>query len=102
MKLGYILGLDSWSETVCSVKHAYVDEFGEGNSVNVTGFTSNLVSIDKFPIAHILCVFDKEDATVVFLEQNNTICMGDDMVDSLSNPIQYKDNYVRVDLRPKI
>ena len=54
MKLGCRLGLDSWADTVCSGKHAYVDEFIEGKSVNVTGFTSTLGSIDNLIIYHVL------------------------------------------------
>ena len=54
----------------------------------MTGFTSILGSIYKRSIAHVLYTFDKEDGTVVFIEQNKTIYMGDDMIDSLDNPIQ--------------
>ena len=102
MKSGFILGLDSWADTGFSGKHAYVDGFVEGNSVNVTGFKSTLGSIDNLPIAHVLYEFDKENGNVVLLEHNNTIYMGDDMIDSLDNPIQCEDNYVRVDLRQKV
>ena len=49
MKSGGRLGLYYWADTGCSVKHAYVDEFFEGKSVNVTGFTSTLGYIDKPP-----------------------------------------------------
>ena len=96
------MGLDSWDGTGCSGKHAYVDEFIGGNSVNVTGFISTLASIDNLPIAHVLYAFGKYYGTVVLLEQNNTVYTGYDMIDSLSKPIQYKDNDVRVYLRPKL
>ena len=102
MKSGCRLGLDYWSETGCSDKHAYVDEFVEGKSVNVTGSTSTLVSIDNIPISDVLYEFDKEDGTVVWLEHNNTIYKGDNMIDSLDNPIQCEDNYTRIDLHPKV
>ena len=59
MKSGCRLGLDSWSETGCSDKHAYVDEFVEVNSADVTGFTSTLGSIDKITISRFLYAFDK-------------------------------------------
>ena len=102
MKSGCRLGLDSWSETVCSGKHSYVDEFFESNSVNVTGFTYTLGSIYNLPVAHVLYAFDKEDRTVVLLEHNNTIYMGYDIINSLASPIKYEDNDVRVDSRPKV
>ena len=35
-------------------------------------------------------------------EQNNTIYMGDDMIDSLANTIQCEDNDARIDLQPKV
>ena len=39
---------------------------------------------------------------MVFIEHNCTIYIGDDMIDSLDNPIQCEFNYVRVNLRPKL
>ena len=53
------LGLDSWADTGCPGKHAYVDEFVEVKSVNITGFASALVSIGNLPIEHVLYVFYK-------------------------------------------
>ena len=77
MKSGCRLVLDSWADTGFPVKHAYVDEFVEGNSVNVTEFTSTLGSIDNLPVSHGLYAIYKEDVTVLLLEQNNNIYMGD-------------------------
>ena len=96
------MGLDSWADTGCLGKHAYVEKFVEFKSVYVIGFTSTLGYIDNLPIAHVLYAFDKGDGTLVFLEHNNTIYIGDDMIDSLANPIQFEDNDVIVDLRPKV
>ena len=39
---------------------------------------------------------------MVLLEHNNTIYMGDDMIDSLDNPIQCEDIDVRIDLGPEV
>ena len=39
---------------------------------------------------------------MVLLEHNNTIYMGDNIIDSLANPIQCEDNDVRGDSRPKV
>ena len=92
----------SWDDTGCSGKHAYFDGFLEGKSVNVTGFTSTLGSIDNIPIDNVLYEFYKEGGTVVLIEHNNTIYMGDDMIDYLANSIQCEDNGVRVNLRPAV
>ena len=73
MKSGCRLGLDYWADTGWSVKRAYVDEFVEVKSVNVTEWTYILGSIYNLPIDHVLYIFDKEDVTVVLLEHNNTI-----------------------------
>ena len=102
IKSGCILGLDSWADTGCSGKHAYIGGFVEGKSVSVTGNTSTLRSIDKIPIARVLYAFYKEDGTLLFLEHNTTIYMGGDMIDSLANTIQCEDNDVRFNLRPKV
>ena len=58
-------------------------------------------SIHNLPVAHVLYAFDKEDGTVVLLEHNNTIYMGDGMINSLANLIQCEDNNARINLRPK-
>ena len=96
------MGLYYWAYTSCSGKKSYVDEFVEGKSVNVTGFTSTLGSIDNLPIAHLLYLFDKEDGTMVLLEHNNTIYMVDGMINSLDNPIRCEGNDARIDLPPKV
>ena len=80
----------------------YVDEFVEVKSVYLTVFTSNLVSLDKLPIANVLYRFDKEDVTVVSLEHNNTIYLVDNMIDSLTNPIHCDDDDMRFDIVPKV
>ena len=99
---GCTLGLHSWSDSGCSVKHAYVDEFVEVKSVNATGFKSTLRSIDNLPITHFLYAFDKENGIVVLIEHNNTIYMGDNMINYLAKPIQCEDNNARIDLHPKL
>ena len=39
---------------------------------------------------------------MVVLEQNTIIYMGEDMINSLANPIQCEDNNMRIDLRQKL
>ena len=42
---GYKFDTDSWADTCCAGKHAFVEEFIEGKTVTATGFTSSLVSV---------------------------------------------------------
>ena len=97
---GTRLGFDSWADTSCAGKHAYVEAFIEGRSVTATGFSSTLGSIDNLNIAHVIYAYDMNDGNTVLLENNNAIYMGDMMVDSLINPIQCEDNNVEIYLRP--
>ena len=39
---------------------------------------------------------------MVFLEHDNTIHMGGNVINSLSNPIQSEYNYVKIDLHTKV
>ena len=101
MHNGTRLGIDSWADTACSGKHAYVQEFLEGKSITATGFTASLGSIKNLPMANVAYAYDMKDGTTILLEHNNTIYMGEKMEDSLCNPIQCEDNGVKVDIRPK-
>ena len=98
---GTRLGIDTWADTGCSGKHAYVEKFIEGKSVNVGGFSNSLGSLDGIPFANVLYACDLCNGTVVLLEHTNTIYLGKDMNDSLANPIQCEKNGVRIDIRPK-
>ena len=101
-KNGCRLGLDSWADTSCSGKHAFVDEFILGKSVTATGFTSSLGSMKNLPLANVLYAYDTNRGTTLLLEHSNTIYLGNDMEDSLANPIQSEECGNRVDLRPKV
>ena len=98
---GCKLGIDSWADTCCAGKHAYVEEFVEGKTVTATGFTSTLGSISNLPIANVLYAYDAKDGSVIILECNNSIYMGGKMGDSLVNPIQAEEHDVRIDIRPR-
>ena len=39
---GVRLSIDTWTDTTCAGKHAYVEEFVIGKFVTATGFTSSL------------------------------------------------------------
>ena len=100
-KHGGKLGIDSYADTCCSGRHCFVEEFIEGKSVTASGFTESLGSLKNLPIANVLYAMDHFDGTVIILECNNTIYLGEQMDDSLANPIQLEENNVRVDTRPR-
>jgi hypothetical protein len=62
---GCRLGLDTWADTSCSGKHAYVESFIEGKTVNATGFTSSLGTMKDLPIANVLYAYDMNDGTTI-------------------------------------
>ena len=74
---GTRLGFDSWADTSCAGKHAFVDSFVEGRSVNASGFTHALGSIKNLPIANVIYAYDCSDGTTVMIlniyEGNNKI-----------------------------
>ena len=98
---GCKLGIDTWADTCCAGKHAFVEEFIVGKTVTATGFTSTLGSVPDLPVANVLYAYDTSEGTVIILECNNSIYIGDKMQDSLMNPIQAEEVDVRVDTRPK-
>ena len=97
---GCKLGIDTWADTCCAGKHAFVEEFIVGKTVTATGFTSTLGSVPDLPVANVLYAYDTAEGTVLLLECNNSIYLGDKMGDSLMNPIQAEEVDVRVDTRP--
>ena len=100
MQYGAKLGFDTWVDTSCSGKHAYVESFVDGKYATATGFTPALGKMSSLPIANVLYAHDHVDGSVIILENFNTIYLGKDMNDSLVNPIQAEEADVRVDLRP--
>ena len=101
LKEGCRLGWDTWADTSCSGKHAYVDSFVEGKNVTATGFSPSLGSVKNLPVANVLYAYDTKFGTTLLLEHNNTIYLGEDMDDSLGNPIQSEECGVQVDTRSK-
>ena len=78
-----------------------MEEFVIGETVTATGFSSSLGKLDNLAYAHVLYAYDHAEGSVILLEHNNAIYMGDNMNDSLSNPIRLEEVGVGVDLRPK-
>lgn len=98
---GAKLGLDSWADTGCAGRHVFVEEFIDGTSVNASGFSHSLGTLKNLPLANVLYANDTLDGRNLILEHNNVIYLGDNVNDSLSNPIQSEEYGVRMDLRPK-
>ena len=98
---GTRLGFDTWADTSCAGRHAYIESFIEGKSVNAVGFSSSLGSLKNLPIVNAVYAYDYADGQTVLLENFHAIYVGEDMEDSLANPIQCEDNNVRIDMRPK-
>ena len=74
---GCRLGFDTWADTSCSGKHAYVEAFVEGKMVTATGFSSTLGQLENLHVAHVVYAHDLNDGRVILLENNNTIYMGE-------------------------
>ena len=54
-------------------------------------------TIKNLPLANVLYAYDQSDDTSILLEHNNTIYLGEDMEDSLANPVQSEEVGIRVD-----
>ena len=98
---GTRLGFDSWADTSCAGKHAFVESFVEGKTVNAVGFSHSLGKLENLPIANVVYAYDFSDGRTVLIENFNAIYLGESMEDSLVNPIQCEDNGVHIDMRPK-
>ena len=57
---GCLIGLDSWADTSCMGKHAFVRDFVEGKIVSASGFSSNLQTLNNIPIANCSLAYDSQ------------------------------------------
>ena len=67
LQYGCKLGIDSWADTSCSGKHAYVLEFIEGKTVTATGFSSGLGSLNNLPIANVAYAHDLPSGETIWM-----------------------------------
>ena len=98
---GCELGINYWADTCCSGKHTFSEEFIKGNTVTAMVFTSSLGSVSNLPIENVFYAYDALDVTVILLECNNPIYIGQKKSDSLLNPIQAEEVRVCVDKQPR-
>ncbi|GFH50586.1 hypothetical protein CTEN210_07062 [Chaetoceros tenuissimus] len=78
---GTRLGIDSWADTNCAGKHAFVEEFVVDKFVTAGGFSASLGTIPDLPIANVLYAYDTDDGKTYIIECNNSIYLGDRMDD---------------------
>ena len=97
---GTRLGFDTWADTSCAGRHAFIESFVEGKTVNAVGFSSSLGALENLPIVNAVYAYDFNDGRTILLENCNAIYVGESMEDSLVNPLQCEDNGVKVDLHP--
>ena len=74
----------------------------EDKPSTATGFTASLGSLKDIPIYNVFYAYDTTDGKTILLEYSNPIHLGDQMEDSLGNPIQSEDNGIILDTRPTI
>ena len=98
---GYKLGIDSWADTCCVGKHAFVEEFIENKTVTAAVFTPSLGLVSNISIENVVYTYDAPDRTVLLLECNNSIYIGQKISDSLLNPIQAEEVGIYVDTWPR-
>ena len=69
--------------------------------MTATGFTSYLGPVSNHPIGNVIYENDAPDGTVLLLECNNSIYLGQKMSDSLLKSIQAEEVGAHVDTQPK-
>ena len=77
----YKLGIDYWEDTCFAGKYSFVEEIIKGKIATATGFTSSLVSVSNIPIANVVYAHDYLYVTVLLLECNNSIYLGQKISD---------------------
>ena len=65
---GTRLGIDSWADTNCAGKHAFVEEFVVDKFVTAGGFSASLGTIPDLPIANVLYAYDADDSKTYIIE----------------------------------
>ena len=93
--------IDTYADTACAGKYAFVEEFVMGKFITAKGFTTYLGSIDNITISNILYTYDATNGETIILEEKNSIYLCDKMYDLLLNTIQAEEIGVRVDTNPK-
>lgn len=102
LKEGCKLGIDSWADTSCAGKHAYIDAVVEGKTVTANAFSSELPTLKNLEIVHAKYAYDADDGRTYILCVNNSIHVGPSMENSLLCPNQCRDNGLLIDTRPKM
>ena len=102
LRNGCKLGFDSYADTCCAGKHAWVESFVEGRTVSASGFSNTMEVLENLPLANVLYAYDTQEGETFILRVNNAIYLGGNMTDSLLCPNQCRENGIMIDTRPKI
>ena len=85
---GWRLGIDTWDNTACEGKHAFVEAFIMGKFITAKAFTTSIGYLHNLLIVNVLYVCDAENGEMTILEAKNSIYLCDKMDDSFPNSIQ--------------
>lgn len=103
MKIGCKLGIDSWADTSCVGKHAYIESYVEGKTVTANAFSSDLPAIKNLPIVNARYAYDSViNGKTYILCINQAISLGNSMEHALLCPNQCRANGIQIDTRPSV
>ena len=83
LKEGCKLGIDSWADTSCAGKHAFIDAVVEGKTVTANAFSSELPTLKNLEIVHAKYAYDADDGRTYILCVNSSIHIGPSTENSL-------------------
>ena len=98
---GFRLVIDTWADTACAVKHAFVEAFIMVIFITERGFNTTLGCLNNIPISIFFNTCDAANSEIIILESKNSIYLCDNMENSLLNTIQASGVGVHVDTNPK-
>ena len=103
LKVGYKLGIDSWADTCCVDKHAYIESYVEGKTVTTNGFSNELPAIKNLSIVNAKYAYDSEiTGKTYILCIDQAISLSESMEHALLCTNQCRTNGILVDTRPSI
>ena len=86
IKNGCRLGFDTWADTCFERRHAHVESFIIGKSVNASDFSSALPTLQNLPIANVSYFYNSPCGNTFILKVKNSIHLRKDIVNCLLCP----------------
>ena len=99
---GCCLGFDSYADTSCAGRHAWIESYVEGKTVTANGFATEMGTLENLPIVNVLYAYISPDGEVFILRVNNSTYLSNSMEDSLLCPNQCRLNGIEINTRPKM